>query len=317
MPCYHPVRAWQRGAAKPIFFVPAVGAGGYRVLELPCGQCIGCRLDRSRQWAARCVHEARMHSENCFVTCTYDSAHLPSDLSLRPRDFTLFHKRWRESLMREHRARKRRGEAEPTPNPRFYMCGEYGERFSRPHYHAILFGFYPKDAVLYRKTDRGDNIYTSRWLDRVWGLGQCFVGAMSFESAAYIARYCLKKVYDGSKHRAIFDPTTGEIIYREHEYARMSNRPGIGAAWFDRFFSDVFPHDRVVVRGVKNPVPKYYVKRLDAVSPLYAADVKAKRVVKAEARNLEMEAAEGFDWQRLEVHEKVKLAALNLLRRSD
>lgn len=321
MQCYSPLRAWQRGAAPPVFSCPAAGADGYRVLEIPCGQCVGCRLEKSRQWATRCMHEAQMHERNCMLTLTYDEASVPADLSLRPRDVQLFLKRLLQSRMRAWRARKRSGEAEPTPKQRFYMCGEYGERNSRPHYHVLYFGFYPEDALYFRKGDSGFKCYTSESLAKIWGFGQVFVGDVSFESAAYVARYVMKKVGSDGVDREILDVTTGEIIHREHEFARMSLNPGIGSTWFEKYASDVFPHDRCIVRGVTNRVPKYYDVLLDRSSPLYLAQIKAKRRARADAKDIELYDAappelKGGDYHRLKVHEKVKLASIKSLKRS-
>ena len=117
MPCYHPLAAFQVSPGAPLFFGRNSIPRGARRLEVPCGRCIGCRLEYSRQWAVRCMHEAKMHEWNCFLTLTYDDDHLPSDLSLRPKDFTKFLKRLRSRL---------------GYKIRFYMCGEYGEDYSRP-----------------------------------------------------------------------------------------------------------------------------------------------------------------------------------------
>lgn len=304
MPCYHPLEAWQRGAAAPLFRLP--GGFGYRRLELPCGQCVGCRLERSRQWAVRCVHEAQMHDESCMLTLTYDESHLPSDLSLCHRDFQLFLKRLRSSIF--------------PRRVRYYMCGEYGELNSRPHYHAIVFGFYPVDRVFFRKSDAGFNCYSSKSLDVLWKLGSVYVGDVTFESAAYVARYVMKKVGSDGVKREIFDVDTGEIFLREHEYSRMSLKPGIGAEWFSRFACDVFPRNHVVMRGVKCSVPRYYDTLLGRINPVYLAAMKAQRVDGAECAFKRLEDANSHnlfgDLRRLKVHEHVKLASLNLLKRS-
>jgi len=97
MACYHPLTAYLSGHQTN----NATGKAYRRVsfketdehdrqISLPCGQCIGCRLERSRQWAMRCIHEAQLHQNNCFITLTYDDEHLPKDLSLDHRDFQLF-----------------------------------------------------------------------------------------------------------------------------------------------------------------------------------------------------------------------------------
>jgi len=122
--CYHPLRAFKTVSGTIVFNGNKPNIK--EALNLPCGKCIGCRLDRSRQWAIRCMHEASLYERNCFITLTYSDEFLPNDRSVNVRHFQLFMKK----------LRKRFG-----PNIRFYHCGEYGEKTSRPHYHALLFNF--------------------------------------------------------------------------------------------------------------------------------------------------------------------------------
>ena len=135
MTCYHPLECWRVDGQSKLAFVKPREALIREKLEVPCGQCIGCRLERSRQWAVRCIHEAQLHKDNCFITLTYNDEHLPSPPSLSVRDFQLFMKR----------LRKRFGKG-----IRFFHCGEYGEKYGRPHYHACLFGFDFPDRVQFK-----------------------------------------------------------------------------------------------------------------------------------------------------------------------
>lgn len=298
MPCFHPIAAHQERPGAPLSFSKTIGRG--RRVEVPCGRCIGCRLEYARQWALRCVHEASLFDENAFVTLTYDAAHLPADLSLRYRDVQLFLKR----LRKRHKVR-------------FYVCGEYGESRSRPHYHILLFGFYPKDCVYYAKSNAGFTVYTSAYMDDVWSCGTCYVGQVTFESAGYCARYVMKKVGSDGAEREIFDPSTGEIIRRAHEFCRMSNKPfkegasaGIGGEWFDRFgLSDVYPHDRVVIRGKECKPPRYYDKLYEGICPDILAKIKEARLVEADKR-----FEDSFP-KRLRVREQVTEAAVQSLKR--
>ena len=215
-------------------------------LFLPCGRCMGCRLERSRQWALRCEHERKLHKDSCFVTLTYDDEHLPRDGSLNYRHFQLFCKRLRKKF-----------------GPfRFFMCGEYGDNTGRPHYHALLFGLDFRD-----KKPIGKDLYESRDLSRAWSLGFASVGAATFESAAYVARYSLKKVNGdlAKDHYSRVDLETGEVYQIVPEFARMSNRPGIGAGWFHKYRECTYPRDYVISRGKKCKPPRYYDKLLERV----------------------------------------------------
>nr|QJB19726.1 MAG: replication initiator protein [Microvirus sp.] len=247
MVCYHPITAWRsldgRGANGkwPLVFNKRDGYCDLEV-QVPCGQCIGCRLERSRQWAVRCVHEASLYPRNCFITLTYDDAHLPG-ISLVPRDYVLFMKR----------LRKRFGSG-----IRFFHCGEYGSLNLRPHHHAILFNFDFEDKELW-SVRSGVRLYRSAALESLWPYGFSTIGDVTFESAAYVARYVLKKVTgpDAQAHYA----------GRVPEYVTMSRKPGIAYDWFRRYYTDVYPHDYVVIRdGIKCRPPRYYDNLYDNIT---------------------------------------------------
>lgn len=292
MACFHPLSAWQLDDGRIVF---AERGSVKRSLQLPCGQCIGCRLERSRQWAVRCVHEAQMHDFSVFVTLTYDDAHLRGR-SLCYRDFQLFMKR----------VRRNKGPV------RFYMCGEYGESYGRPHFHACLFGCFFEDRVEYRKLPSGSVLYTSKELANLWPFGFSSIGDVTFESAAYVARYVMKKVTGDHAEEHYTDPLTGECL--RAEFTKMSLRPGIGAHWFDRYRTDVFGQcsdtDRVVVRGVEMKPPRYYDRLLERVAPFEAEYKKFLRSVKAEA------GASDTTPERLKVREQVARARLSFKKRS-
>ena len=194
-------------------------------MQLPCGQCAGCRLDRARGWAIRCVHEASLHHQNCFLTLTYDQQHLPPDGSLRKEDMQLFLKRLRKHL---HPAKIR-----------FFQAGEYGENTFRPHHHCLLFGYDFPDKLLIRSSGQNP-LYNSATLDRLWSYGFCSIGALTFDSACYTARYVMKKITG--------DNADNHYQGKVPEYVTMSRRPGIGSEWYTKYQSDLYNHDRCVVR---------------------------------------------------------------------
>lgn len=261
MACYFPLEAW-RSDDGSIHFDSRYRHRD-RSLKLPCGRCVGCRLERSRQWAIRCVHEAQMHDDNCFVTLTYAPEHLPSPPSLCLPDFQKFMKRLRKAIGKR---------------VRFFHCGEYGEKVGRPHYHACLFGWRPDDLKLYSQRD-SVRLYSSDFLANVWGKGFVTVGDVTFDSAAYVARYIMKKVNgdDAQDHYTRVDPLTGEVYQAVPEYVTMSRRPGIASGWYEKFSSDVFPSDSVVVRGREIRPPRFYLERLKSDDSFLYDDIKSKR----------------------------------------
>lgn len=253
---------------------------GYRLagegdkLELPCGRCVGCRLDRAREWSIRITHEAQLHDSNLFVTLDYAPAHLPESHSLEYRDFQLFLKRLRK-------------EVGPV---RYFVSGEYGSRFKRPHWHTILFGCRMPDAQrLYNGTFR------STLMERVWQKGRAVIGEVTPQSAAYVAGYTQKKQYGRAAREAYEDVVnvrTGELTSRRPEFCRMSLRPGIGAEWYRRFGSDVFPGDRAVQDGKELKPPRFYFKKFQKSNPMMAEEVAYRRYEKALAVPREESSAE-------------------------
>ncbi len=260
-----------------------------------CGQCIGCKLERSRQWAIRIMHEAQLQAENSFITLTYDDAHLPVDGSLNKHHFRRFVKRLRGRLY--------------PRKIKYFHCGEYGEKFSRPHYHACVFGFGFPDKVFYKEAG-GERLFVSEFLADVWRHGFCTVGDVSFCSAGYVARYCLKKINGPLKddHYWRSDEVTGECFQVEPEHSSMSN--GIGEEWFRQFSSDVFPRDEVVTRGFPSKPPRYYDGLYEIADPEDFDRVKRDRVLAARRRSADSTP------ERLVVREQCKLAQVSLLNRS-
>lgn len=260
MPCYHPLPGWyarrrnaETGRRGVVFSLAS--ADERRPIDVPCGRCLGCLQERSRQWAVRLMHENKLHEDSGFLTLTYDEEHVPRDGSLRPRDFTLFMKRLRKEF----------GEG-----IRYFQCGEYGERLERPHHHALLFGLRFPDLRPYKQ-----GLSTSAVLDGLWGNGYCSVGEVTFESAQYVAGYVLKKVVGPS----------AESWYKGRlpEYVTMSRRPGIGRAFIEKYRGEVFKADSVIVNGRECKPPRYYDTVQEQLAPKSLARVKSRRRAEAEA----------------------------------
>ena len=181
------------------------------------------------------MHEASLYECNSFLTLTYAPEKLPDDESLVLRDHQLFLKRLRKKY---------------APNRiRFYHCGEYGDTTLRPHYHTIVFNLDFEDKKYLKTTETGSKLYTSQILDGIWSHGDCYIGDVTFESAAYCARYVMKKLTGARK---------SEYGSRAPEYATQSRNPGIGAPWLEKWKTDVFPKDFCIMNGRKVRVPKRY-----------------------------------------------------------
>ena len=312
MACYHPLTAYlsthqtNYKTGKSFRRVAFKESDEHdRQISLPCGQCVGCRLEKSRQWAMRCMHEAQLHEKNCFITLTYNNENLPQTGSLVKSDFQKFLKRLRKSIA--------------PAKLRYYMAGEYGTSFGRPHFHACIFGHDFHDKKLFKRTPSGSLIYTSENLAALWPYGYSSIGDVTFESAAYVARYIMQK-YNGQmeenkhitkdEHYTYCDLETGELIKLLPEYNNMSLKPGIGAEWYKKYRSDVYPHDYVVVNGKRVKPPKYYDKQYKNDYPYEYEELLHKRETSAKLNH------EDNTYERLAVKEKVTKAKLQLLKRN-
>lgn len=298
VPCYNPWKAYRgRDAATGQAFItnnPAKAINSSNPITLPCGGCIGCRLDRVAQWAIRCHHEAQMHEFNSFITLTFDDAHLPEDYSVDVRTWQLFMKRLRKSV--------------PLPL-RFFACGEYGAETLRPHYHALIFGYAFPDRDFYMTSKGGDRLYQSQQLSKAWPYGLALLGDVTYQSAQYVAGYCMKKIGGdlAASHYLRTHPVTNVVCKVQPEFSVQSRRPGIGSTWFDKFHSDAFPSDFLVVDGKMHPVPRYYSLKLDE---------RALTLIKRKRKRASLPRKANSTPERLKVREEVRKARVSRLKRT-
>lgn len=261
------------------------------IVPLPCGQCAYCRMQRAKEWAIRCSHEAEMYSNNYFVTLTYDDVFLPrgnfldldgevKDTSLVPDHASKFVKRLRSECERKFNHQ----------GIRVFYAGEYGELSGRPHFHLLLFNM-PDLHVLgdlfFLKKTSGYTIYRSNLIESVWStprkrgadgisLGFSTVCDFTFEAAAYVAQYTFKKVtglaysalIGACDHLADPDDPSFKISPRVQPFCHMSNRPGIGAPYYEKYKDEIRETDRVhyskAFEAFSSKPPRYYDKLFDA-----------------------------------------------------
>lgn len=207
--------------------------------KLPCGKCVECLLERARDWSVRCTHEAKMHDQSCFITLTYDPEKYPQDGKLNYTDFQLFMKRLRKHCGKEIG---------------FFMCGEYGEKGGRAHYHACIFGWDPEDKKKVRQNEHGDQVWNSEELTKIWGLGLTELGSVTPKSAGYVARYVLKK----------------QNPHAPQGFQKMSCKHAIGKRYVEKWYKDIFVNAGgmiILSDGSRAKVPRYYEKWLKKNKP--------------------------------------------------
>lgn len=301
MTCYAPVEAWYSAEVNPsgkrsIIFEASGGFG--LPFKVPCGKCIGCRLDRSADWATRLTHEAQFHDRKSFVTLTYANEHLPEGGSVDVRDVQLFLKRLRNSMSgkgvpvfpAEHHGRLR-----------FFAVGEYGAKLQRPHYHLLLFGAdfaFDRKVCGYSKGSHSKR-YRSAALEALWGKGMTELGTVTPMSAGYCARYSLKKVYGDSV----------EAHYNGLKPEFMTCSKGIGRLWWELYGEHAYRNDFVVVQGKERPIPAFYDKLMSEEERIAIKEKRKERALDNWKENTA---------QRLRVREEVKASRVKaLIRRYD
>jgi len=299
MACFHPQTVYPSKEVNPSgkrspTWNPAQSLGSDMGFKIACGQCIGCRHTRILGWATRCHHEMQSHQANCFLTLTYDRKHLPLHGTLDYEDHKRFMKRLRKHFTpsNPHAALYRR-------KIKYYSCGEYGETTLRPHFHTCLFNLDFDDKQLW-KVQNGEKLYISPTLQKIWQKGRAVIGALTFASAAYVARYILKKVVgrDSQMHYQVEHPITGEVHAAAPERALMSQ--GLGLSWLEKFKSDVYPQDFFHVNGKKVSPPAAYDRWLEEHDPKLWEFVKYRRMNNGER------FAENNSHERLRVREELK-----------
>lgn len=317
MPCYHPKHAWynKQIGGKPLFNEPIEikDPWNWREIEIPCGKCIGCRLDYSRQWATRITAEMKLYPENYFLTLTYDDMNVPwgetinretgeivTNMSLRQEDLTQFLKKLRRHY--EYHT--------GWQGIRFFAAGEYGSNTHRPHYHAAMLNMpiAPEELKHLGNNVQGDELFECERISKIWGKGYVTIGRLTWQSAAYVARYITKKQI--GKEADQWYKSQGI----QKEFVRMSRNPGIGmpAMMQDGWLDKVLAEDKIRVAKrmgtLEMKVPKYINQGCQAIEPEEYEKVRDNRIARAEAAKKVKKANTTLDWwDQLKVEEQKKI----------
>ena len=246
-----------------------------------------------------------MHPQNCFLTLTYSDDQLPDDYSINVEILKLFVKRLREHV-RYHTKKE----------IRFFAAGEYGDRFQRPHYHLLVFNHDFSDKILHTKKNNIP-LYTSPQLSKLWPFGFATIGQVNYQTAAYCARYTMKKIGGdtAADHYTRVHPVTGKIHLVKPEFSTSSRRPGIGAIWLQKYKSDVFPSDFLIVDHKRHPVPKFYLKKLAEEEQRQIKRKRGASMATKGAKPETIERAWNNTTARLKVREEVFAAKISTLKR--
>lgn len=297
-------KKYKKGEVPP----DALGYMNYEYTEIPCGKCVSCRLEYSRQWANRCLLEMKEHDSNYFITLTYDDDHIHFNDdgigTLCKTDLQKFFKRLRKQTGQQIR---------------YFACGEYGDNTKRPHYHAIIFGLKLDDLVPF-----GNNMnvqyqyFTSPTLTKIWKNGHVCVGEASWETAAYTARYVMKKL--NGDESVLYD-----YLGIEKEFVLMSRKPGIARNYYDKLVNSDDGDNvcyanflNISENGKKFKKPKYFDRLFDIEYPVLSAEIKEsqKKFIESTKRLKMAQTSLPYE-EMLKVEEKAKLDKAKMLIRKE
>lgn len=247
--------------------------------RIPCCNCIGCSATYSRAWAIRASHEAYFYDQypeqNLFITLTYSPKHLPPLGHLNRAVIPSFMRRLREYFF---------GRAARLEQIRYLSCGEYGEKYGRPHYHLCLFNSPFDDLSLQGRRD-GVDVFTSADLEYLWPYGMSEIGVFSHDCANYTAGYVAKKLLRERKLEEEFDIFAPPPPNLPKEFVQRSTHPGLGKRFFDEFYKSIYAKDCIVLNGTKMGVPpRYYDRQLEKVNPLWFKTIKNQRLLSMETK---------------------------------
>lgn len=285
-------------------------------LQIPCGQCLGCRLDYSRTWANRLMMELEDHEEAWFLTLTYDNEHVRKSAyadpetgeandcyTLSKRDFQLFMKRLRKEYS--------------DCKIRFFASGEYGSNTARPHYHVIVYGLHFEDGELkYYKKSGKFKLWKSERLNRVWNCGFVVIAPVSWDTCAYTARYVMKKAV--GKTSDFY-----EKFNIEPEFCLMSRKPGIARHYYETHKDQIYQYDKVNLstgrKGINNKPPTYFDRLFAFEDEERIGQIKEQRKLAAErsiALELERTDLSYLDYLAVKERELMDKSKAYLLERS-
>lgn len=297
MTCFKPIKVWKQTRAdldipaKDYYELKKVSfhkVEGREEIEIPCGHCLGCRLDHASMWSTRITMEAKEWKKCCFVTLTYNDKNLP----INKNNLATLCKKDIQDFMKRLRYYEKGAESWKHPitgkeeNPiRYFCCGEYGPKGGRPHYHLAIFNWEPDDLKQYKINKHGDQSFKSKKLMKIWGKGFVVIEELNYNTASYIARYVQKKAgiepnkreYTGEliaeekideRNGKIFthykNKTKQPKLLKEKEFLVMSRGVGIGRTYYEKNKEKILRNKGILLKIKDNvklkPIPRYFKK---------------------------------------------------------
>lgn len=255
------------GSSKDVKVSEAIKNCGYTILEVPCGNCLGCRLDYSKDWATRADLEAKRWKFNWFITLTYDEENLPKGTKDNPSLNTDHIDDFIQSIRNYFRKHYKHD------GIRYLLAGEYGDLGGRPHYHLILFNCplpdikpYTYDAdgnYIQHKDSFGQYYLFSDIVENAWKKrGMVTISEASWYTSAYVSQYVVKKQKGQSSQ--VYD-----VLGIIPPFLRVSNKPGIGYCYYEENVKHLAEYPLLYIpRNNNKPLstraPRYFKKHIVA-----------------------------------------------------
>lgn len=295
----------------------SVRPDGSHWIQIPCKQCINCRLQNSQTWASRCMLEAKKYNHNYFITLTYDNENLPTIKGINKETGEVgLVPNLRKTAIAEFMKKLRRHYQYHFNHEdiRYYGCGEYGSNYGRPHYHIIAFNLPINDLTFWYNDKKGSPIFQSKTLTKIWGKGIVAVTNVTWETCAYVARYCLKK--QTGKNKVLY-----EQLNIQEEFSSRSTHPGIAREYFEQNKFKIYETDEIYLlqkgKATKIKPFSYYDKLFDVIDPDKMKQIKKERLKRGMQRMLNV--LKNTDMSKLEYYEKqeaLKMAQIKALKRN-
>lgn len=233
-------------------------------VDVPCGKCELCRVERRYSRALRIMLEAEFWPERTyFLTLTYSNENLDTN-ELVHNDWAQFMKNFRRRYCEAQHCKisDRGGKNHGRTYSRTFkkikqvMCGEYGDTFGRKHFHGIIFNHSFDDITFTGQySSKGYPIYTSASLENTWGKGRVQLSEVTFDLALYVGAY-------------VTDPMDDEPDkdHKKKQYGRFG--AGIGLSWIKKYWKDALSAKRIQLIDRDFPIPRYYLKWIKENHPI-------------------------------------------------
>lgn len=288
-------KAWELLEKNPNYYRlwdkrhPDMFKYGWALQQIPCKKCWACQLNYSAEWATRIMLEAKGDPNCYFITLTYDDEHLPIAEKIEVPEGETYENDgtwttgtlYEPDMVRFLNSLRKQFERQGYEGIKYFYAAEYGSKTARPHYHIILLHC-PLRPENFRDCHVDAN-YKAHWkseeIGKFWKEGMHDICQLEWSCAAYVARYCTKKLSYNVDKKDYY------VIGKIPEFVRMSK--GIGFTYLTGNLKKIYTTDEIIMRTVKGNIgsakpPKAFDRKLEQINPDLFEKIKISRQHAAE-----------------------------------